>query len=568
MTASDDLVSRVTPPRHVALEKESEVPTEPVTPSDEPVPAGHADHEPTRRERWSARVFSAAAVAAGPLLLWFGRDHWFFLDEWWVLTRDGLTSPGYLDGHNGHWITLLRFDYRLNFELWGLRSYLPYQVPVVLAHVGAAVLVRLVTRRLGVRGWIATAIALAFLFFGSGRENMTFGFQFSLTASLVCGLALFLLAEGPRTVTRRDGVGLALGLLGLMTSSVFPALLVGIVATTLLRRGARVAAFYAVPLAAVHTAWYARYGRDGAAPLQATVRALRFAGHMLWSVFDALAHGGVGAVLVAVAAVGLGAAVLRARQARSSAELALPLGLAVSWAAFAALTAMARAGVPLTSHSYDAGRYLHIGAALLLPLVAAGAQELARRHLLFGVAALLPLAIGLPHNLDRLSHTERIFRATPPQYLFATAHSPFVDEVPPNTRLPRVGDFEVPLTAGWLARQADTGRVPAPDGADPGRDLTATSWLVLAQVNGSSDGSTCPRLTGPLALTLDVRDRIDFAGAVNVTVTDGRHESQPRSFSSRDGSVIRVLAGPVDVVVRPVIVEPSRACSPPPAGGG
>jgi hypothetical protein len=37
------------------------------------------------RERWSARVFVVAVVAALPVLLWFGRDHWFYLDEWQIL---------------------------------------------------------------------------------------------------------------------------------------------------------------------------------------------------------------------------------------------------------------------------------------------------------------------------------------------------------------------------------------------------------------------------------------------------------------------------------------------------
>jgi hypothetical protein len=80
-----------------------------------------------------------------------------------------------------------------------------------LAHVGTAVLLRMVMMRLGVRGWIATAAALAFLFFGWGRENIVFGFQVSLTGSVLCGLALFLLAEGPRSVTRRDWLALGVG---------------------------------------------------------------------------------------------------------------------------------------------------------------------------------------------------------------------------------------------------------------------------------------------------------------------------------------------------------------------
>jgi hypothetical protein len=312
---------------------------------------------------WSARVFAAAVVVALPLILWFGRDHWFFLDDWWVVTRDGLTSPGYLDGHNGHWITLVRLDYRLNFELWGLRTYLPYQVPVVVAHLAAAVLVRQVARRLGARGWIASAVALAFLFFGSGRENMVWGHEVGATASLVVGLGLFLLAEGGQSVTRRDWLCLGIGALGLITWGSFPAIFLGFCVTTLLRRSVRVAAFYALPLGAVYLACYLRYGDETATTPHLT-GVLRYAGRMFWAVVDALAHGGAGALLVAVAGLGLATAAHRARRSGTWAELALPLGLAVSWAAFVALTSLGRAAyLPGT---YASGRYLHIGAALLL----------------------------------------------------------------------------------------------------------------------------------------------------------------------------------------------------------
>jgi hypothetical protein len=523
-------------------------------------PATEVDSQPSRNESWSARVFGAAVVVALPLLLWFGRDNWFFLDDWWVLTRDGLTSPGYLDAHNGHWVTLLRFDYRLNFELWGLRSYLPYQVPVVLAHIGAAVVVRQVIRRLGVRGWIATAAALAFLFFGSGRENIVHGFQLSLTGSVLCGLTMFLLADGPPSLTRRDWLGLGVGVVGLMTSGAFPPILVGFAVTTLLRRGVRVTAFYVVPLGVIYAGWYLTYGRDNAAPLDLTVQAIRFTGRMFWATFDALAQGGVGAVLVGVAAIGLGTAVGRAWRSGMWADAALPLGLAVGWTAFASLTAVARANNAVTAQTHNASRYLHLGAALLLPLVAAGAEQLANRRILLGAAALVPLAIGLPGNLDTLSHTDWIRRGNR-QLVFAMAHSPFVDDVPADTLVMPAGVFEVPVTAGWLGRQADAGRIPEPDGADPVRDLAATSWLVLAQQDGPSGQSECPKLTHPLTLTLRAGDRIGFTGVVNVSTTDGAHEAPARHFLSREGSVIRSRAGPVDVVVRPAVGQTARVCA-------
>ena len=160
---------------------------------------------------WPRRVFVAGLVVAAPLLLWVGRDHWFFLDEWLVLQRDGLTDPGYLDAHNGHWITVVALDYRLNFRLWGLGTYLPYQVPVVAAHLASAALLRIVMLRVGVRGWLATGAALVFVFLGSGRDNITFGFQISMTGSLLAGLALLLIADHAGPVDRRDLVGLLVG---------------------------------------------------------------------------------------------------------------------------------------------------------------------------------------------------------------------------------------------------------------------------------------------------------------------------------------------------------------------
>jgi hypothetical protein len=520
---------------------------------------------PTTPERWSGRVFVVAVVAALPLLLWAGRDYWFFLDDWWVLTRDGLTRPGYLDGHNGHWITLLRFEYRLNMELWGLR-YLPYQLPVVLAHLGAALLLRQVIRRCGVRGWIASATALAFVLFGSGRENIAFGFQVSVTGSLVCGLALFLLADGPRTVTRRDWLALGLGVVGLMTSSVFVAMLVGFGVTTLVRRGLRVTVFYALPLGAIYAAWYLRYGSDSAAPLRATAKAAQFVGRMFWAIFDALAQGAVGIILVALAGVGLVTALHQARRSGNWAQVALPLGLAAAWLTFAGLTALGRADIPLTAETHAAGRYVHVGAALLLPLVAVGAERLARRRGALGVIALAPLAVGLPGNLELLGETNPFLRAK--DGILELAHSPFIDDVPPGTRLIESDDVRVPLTAGWLARQAAAGRVPEPaDAVDPVVGLDAVKDLVLEQTQGSDEQPTCPRLTGSLTTTMQDGDELRFGGAISLAMTDGTHESRPGGFFSRDGTTIRALAGPVDIVVRRVEGLPGRVCAPVPSEG-
>jgi hypothetical protein len=311
-------------------------------------------------EWWSARLFVVALVAALPLLLWFGRHHWFFLDEWWGLSRAGSSNPGYLDGHNGHWHTLTRIQYALTFKFWGLHSYVPYQIPVVLAHLGSAALVRQVSRRCGVRSWIATAIAVVFVFFGSGHENILWGWQSNMTGSLALGLALFLLIDGPRAVTRRDWFAVGVAMVGLMTSSAFMGVVAGFGIAILVRRGVRVAVFYTIPLVAIYLAWYLRYGSEGGEPLRFTGRTVWFVGRMLWAVFEALGQGpGTGALLAVMTLLGLGGALCKSARSRVWDEAALPVGLAAGWAAFAAMTAVARADSALTANAYGDTRYVH-----------------------------------------------------------------------------------------------------------------------------------------------------------------------------------------------------------------
>lgn len=432
-------------------------------------------------------------------------------------------------------------------------------MPAVLGHVASAVLLRQVCRRLGARGWIATAAALAFLYFGAGNENIFLGFQLALTGSLICGFGMFLLAEGPAAVTRRDWLTLALGVVGLMTSGAFVAIVVGVSVTTLLRRGLRVAAFYAVPLASVYLAWYAVYGRDSAFDARLTGQAVRYFRRLLWSAFDALAQGWVGALLVVLATVGLAAAVRRAWLSRTWPKAALAVGLGTAWLTFAGVTAVTReqlAAFPI------GGRLLHVGAVLVLPLIAAGAEELARRGPVLGIAALVPLAVGVPGNLDQLPDTPIVAR-TDPELAYAIAHSPFVDDVPRSIRPMQDSGFQPPATAGWLADQAAAGRIPEPDEpVPPELELTATSRLVLARAVAAPGEPNCPALTAPLQLTLREGDEIGFLGAVQVTVTDGGHRSVPRRFGALERSLIRVQAGPVDVLVQGVPDIQAQVCPP------
>jgi hypothetical protein len=175
----------------------------------------------------------------------------------------------------------------------------------------------------------------------------------------------------------------------------------------------------------------------------------------------------------------------------------------------------------------------------------------------------------VPGNLDRLGRIDPIFLSNPELFgpgsrevLEAMAHSELIDDVPAD-RVPVNGAFEpLPLTAGWMRRNAAAGRIPGPGDVEPRVALTATNYLVLAQEGSEGAAAGCPALTAPLRLVLDADDRIDFEGTVLVTVTEGGDRSRPRELRSARGSSLRAIVGPVAVEVRAAAGEVPRVCGP------
>jgi len=95
--------------------------------------------------------------------------------------------------------------YRIEWYLFGLHSYWPYQLVCVLSHLTVALLARTVMRRAGVRPW--TAVALPLVFFGAGAENITYAFQINFNAALAFGLIHLLLARSRRSCRPAGWVG-------------------------------------------------------------------------------------------------------------------------------------------------------------------------------------------------------------------------------------------------------------------------------------------------------------------------------------------------------------------------
>ena len=215
-------------------------------------------------DRWSIIVFAAAIVVGFVALVSeISRYYWFNGDDWQFLAnRDGGDLRQLVEPHNEHLVSVPILAFRGMFRLWGLESYRPYQLPVIVLHLTAVVLLWLIIRRCQVNPWIATAAASVFILFGPGEENIIWAFQIGFTGSLVLGLAHLLLADHEGPISWRDGVGLALGFIGLFSSGFTPLITVVIGAVVLVRRGLRPAVFNTVPLGLVYGVWYLTIGPE------------------------------------------------------------------------------------------------------------------------------------------------------------------------------------------------------------------------------------------------------------------------------------------------------------------
>ena len=103
-------------------------------------------------------VFGAVEFTAFVIWLNVGRSGWFYIDEWDFLAGRSAGNLGdVFRSHNGHWTTLPVLAFRLLFALFGLRTYVPYRVTIIVLYLVAAALLLAVTRRAGVNPWIATS---------------------------------------------------------------------------------------------------------------------------------------------------------------------------------------------------------------------------------------------------------------------------------------------------------------------------------------------------------------------------------------------------------------------------
>jgi hypothetical protein len=518
-------------------------------------------------------AFVLFALAMVPLLVHWGDKWWFWADDWdFLATRTGGNLGDLFRAHYQHWVTLPVLAYRLLWVLFGIRTYVPYQLLVVALHLTAAGLLRAVMRRAGVRPWMATLVAGVFVLFGAGAENIVVAFQITFVGALVFGLAQLLLADHDGPVGARDALALLAGLAGLMCSGVAIGMVLIVGLAMLVRRGWRVALLQTVPLAVAYAVW-ALVSPEGQGASgyrsQTLLQVVKFVGFGIGSAFGRLAQVPfLGFVLVALLGAGLVIAIRAGGLRAVRGPLAIPLALLAGAFLFLLVTGLVRSGqAAALAGTRGTGperarqsRYVYLVAALALPALAIAADALARRRRALTIPIVVLLLLGVPGNVDDLrtyANLSSIDRAQFRREVLAAPRVPLAARLPRTLKPAPTASF-YGLTLGWLVDSLPSGRIPSPGTLTPTQQSTLELRLALQRALVPTH-DRCRTLSATERLSLAAFHKLTLrSGTASITYvpTDGA-PSVPLLF--RPGTSYVAAAGPLPLEIEPG-QPPARLC--------
>jgi hypothetical protein len=461
------------------------------TPPAATTPGGPPEPPAAWWRRWdpASWAFAAYLVFGFFFALHAGSHYWFHADEWRILGRTDWSLGDLFTPQNGHWSTVPFLFYRVWYRIFGLHSYLAYQVPLLVLHLTLATFIRITMRRSGVSPWVATVVAGSFVLLGSGEQNILSPIQVSMVGSVTFGYAQLLLLDHDGGWRRRDALGVAMGLLALMSSGI-GAVMAGVVGlAALLRRGWLAAAVHGGSLLVVYGIWTASQSSEAIdGQFGGPEYALPWLSHGVSGVLVALGHAPVLATALGLlTVVGLGLAWIGMPWATWRRRAALPVGLLAGLAAMYVLLALNR-GVMGESFARSS-RYLAIGAALLLPTVGVAIDAIARRWR-YGFLALVPLAVAIPLEASTLGEKgfPKAFYPSVRTMVLATAYSPCLGDAPDDLEIdvgPFVGGG---VTVRFLREAHEGGHLPpAPDDV-PRATHEAVATLLGCEVDRQVEG--------------------------------------------------------------------------------
>lgn len=509
--------------------------------------------------------FAGLGVAAVVLLVAATRS-WLFFDDFAFVVpsqEQNIWSP-----HVGHWSTTPFLVFLALRGLFGLDSFIPFAIPVIVAHLVFVHLVWRLMRKVGVAPWIATALGLLLTFFGAGGENILWAFQIGFIGAMAFALGVILILMRPRLRPLDVVAVIALSLLAVSSSGTALPLLgvAGIVGW--MRHGfLRTAGLFVIP-AVAYLAWYLMLGRF--AP--STGRASGFAELLLRVPAYAIemlteGWGRVLPVTVVGPLLFVGIAiwwVFSIRTATADARVALVVSLAAP--IFALLTAYSRVGLGI--ETAPSSRYLYFVIPMMIPVVGLMITQLLTRFDLALAPVLAIIGVVVLYNMGGLVGTlvERMVRAGEARQQFSAildlqddydfTSAADGDRVPALRWAPDalLSDVEIWQERGWLSI--------APYSASA--ELTARAVLGLGSEDAAepAEDAVCRDLEpGDAPMTVDGSEVLVGPGAASIRIglTDGTATGDPRPMGLSDGWTLVELDGPrsssLDLVLEPSSVD-------------
>lgn len=357
------------------------------------------------------------ALAAALILAW-GPGQTFIQDEWtYLVVRRGWSLETLLAPQNGHLIVLPLLLYKGLFAVFGAESHLPYQATTVFLHLTIATLFfYLVRGRLPLAATVALTMLVAF--FGVGWDTLMSAYEIPNQTGLAAGLGM-LLALQRRT---RGGDLAACGLLAISLASFSVGIAFALGALLSIWLGGRTQwrrAWIVLVPSALYVAWYLWASKFDQTNLSAEAVSAVFSGSAdqlaaicagITGLFRVPGTIGLPTVLeirpdwgYPLALIFVGLIVLHVRRAPRSIYFWTLVGTLVVYLALVAV-GLDPARTP------EAGRYVYMGAMLVLLLIAELGREI-RWSTVTGLLAFVLFGLALMANLAQLRAGGRLFEA-------------------------------------------------------------------------------------------------------------------------------------------------------------
>jgi hypothetical protein len=339
-----------------------------------------------------------------------------------------------------------------------------------------------------------------------------------------------------------------------------------------------VAAFHTVPLAALYLTWFAierpmRPGQEDAfsLPFSARAEGTSMVQGMV-ETFRALGHFGVvAALMAAVLVIGVASSFRSRGVATACKDLSAPLGLlACAPLYFAVLyLSRSRAGLEYVGYSH----HLYTGVCFVLPALACGAHEAARRWrpaeplLAAAFLGVVPFHTKEFSSAWRNPNMTREFTDLNKRMLLALAHSPSASQALhlDRSRLAAHPWYVLPL--GWVLDQAAAGRFPKP-APDPFMDDLAQMYYGFTDLGVPAVPAHCPEYDHSLDIHPRQGETIVTSSPVAVyNVRHGRSDRLgfvfQRQYYAHLGHTVRIELPDLVLRLEPVPGARSFAyCSP------